>query len=225
MPVARLQCILCNVLASFKTEVEVLWRFRFFWLLMCLYPLLIFRYISVTGVQFLLFFFLFSFVSILIFFAPSYFSSFGFIWWFFQNFHQEIQLSLLQSLDWSSFGVLWIAFLQTMKLELQSVTYIFSGAPFPVEPRPPHYPGCMITLRHTTVGRTPLDEWSARRRDLYLTTHNTLNRHPCPRRDSNPQSQQANSRRPSSYTARPLGSAGLVMCTDILHVACLPFWK
>ena len=26
------------------------------------------------------------------------------------------------------------------------------------------------THRHTTVGRTPLDEWSARRRDLYLTT-------------------------------------------------------
>jgi len=26
------------------------------------------------------------------------------------------------------------------------------------------------TRRHTTVGRTPLDEWSARRRDLYLTT-------------------------------------------------------
>jgi len=24
--------------------------------------------------------------------------------------------------------------------------------------------------RHTTFGRTPLDEWSARRRDLYLTT-------------------------------------------------------
>jgi len=30
----------------------------------------------------------------------------------------------------------------------------------------------MITLRHTTLGRTPLDEWSARRRDLYLTAHN-----------------------------------------------------
>jgi hypothetical protein len=29
---------------------------------------------------------------------------------------------------------------------------------------------------HFTVGRTPLDEWSARRRDLYLTTHNTHNR-------------------------------------------------
>ena len=32
------------------------------------------------------------------------------------------------------------------------------------------------TQRRTTVGRTPLDEWSARRRDLYLTTHNTHNR-------------------------------------------------
>jgi hypothetical protein len=32
------------------------------------------------------------------------------------------------------------------------------------------------TQRSTTVGRTPLDEWSAHRRDLYLTTHNTYNR-------------------------------------------------
>ena len=32
------------------------------------------------------------------------------------------------------------------------------------------------TQRRTTVGRTSLDEWSARRRDLYLTTHNTHNR-------------------------------------------------
>jgi hypothetical protein len=30
------------------------------------------------------------------------------------------------------------------------------------------------TRRRTTVCRTPLDEWSARRRDLYLTTHTTL---------------------------------------------------
>jgi hypothetical protein len=41
-------------------------------------------------------------------------------------------------------------------------------------PRPPHYRGFEITLRcthththtHATLGRTPLDEWSARRRDL-----------------------------------------------------------
>ena len=32
------------------------------------------------------------------------------------------------------------------------------------------------TQRRTTVGRTPLDEWSARRRDLYLTSHNTHSR-------------------------------------------------
>ena len=30
--------------------------------------------------------------------------------------------------------------------------------------------------RHNTVGRTPLDEWPARRRDPYLTTHNIHNR-------------------------------------------------
>ena len=29
---------------------------------------------------------------------------------------------------------------------------------------------------HTTLGSTPLDEWSARRRDLYLTTHNNHDR-------------------------------------------------
>ena len=34
------------------------------------------------------------------------------------------------------------------------------------------------TYRRTTVGRTPLDGWSARRRDLYQTTRNTHNRHP-----------------------------------------------
>ena len=32
------------------------------------------------------------------------------------------------------------------------------------------------TQRRTTVGRTPLNEWSVRRRDLYLTTHNNHNR-------------------------------------------------
>jgi len=72
------------------------------------------------------------------------------------------------------------------------------------------------TQRRITVGRNPLDEWSARRRDLYLTIgilwtsdqpdaetstwqHTTLttDRHPCLRRDSNPQSQKASGRRPT----------------------------
>jgi len=53
--------------------------------------------------------------------------------------------------------------------------------------------------RRNTVGRTPLDEWSARRRDLYLIhTAITTDKYPCPRWDSNPQSQQASGRRPTS---------------------------
>ena len=72
-----------------------------------------------------------------------------------------------------------------------------SPPPLPSGPRPPHCPRFTITLRHITLGRTPLDEWSARCRDLYLTIHNNQSRHPCPRWDSNPQSQQASGRRPT----------------------------
>jgi hypothetical protein len=36
---------------------------------------------------------------------------------------------------------------------------------------------CDHTQAHTTVSRTPLDEGSACRRDLYLTTHNKHKRH------------------------------------------------
>ena len=42
---------------------------------------------------------------------------------------------------------------------------------------PPHSWGFLDhTQQRTKVGRAPLDEWSAHRRDLYLTTHNTHNR-------------------------------------------------
>jgi hypothetical protein len=40
----------------------------------------------------------------------------------------------------------------------------------------PPFRGFLITQRRARVGRTPLDEWAIRRRDLYLTTHNTHNR-------------------------------------------------
>jgi hypothetical protein len=33
-----------------------------------------------------------------------------------------------------------------------------------------------MTLGYATLGRTPLDEWSARPRDVYLTTHNSHER-------------------------------------------------
>jgi hypothetical protein len=50
------------------------------------------------------------------------------------------------------------------------------GATAPSGTGPPHHQGFTITLRHTTLGRTPLDEGPARRRDLYLTTHNSHKR-------------------------------------------------
>jgi len=52
-------------------------------------------------------------------------------------------------------------------------SFLYHGPIAPSGSRPPHYRGFMITLRHATVGKTPLDKWSARRRDLYLTTSNT----------------------------------------------------
>jgi hypothetical protein len=52
--------------------------------------------------------------------------------------------------------------------------------------RPPLLREFMITLRHTTLGRTPVDEFSARHRNLYLKTHNTDKRQiHAPRRYSN----------------------------------------
>ena len=51
--------------------------------------------------------------------------------------------------------------------------------------------------RHTTVGRTPPDERSAHRRDLYLTTHDTHNRQiSMPPVGFDPRSQQVSGRRP-----------------------------
>ena len=71
--------------------------------------------------------------------------------------------------------------------------YVFHSVTAPSGPRPPHCRGFTITFRHATIGRTPLDERSARRTDLYLTdcTHNIHKREiSMPRRDSNSQSQQ-----------------------------------
>jgi hypothetical protein len=50
------------------------------------------------------------------------------------------------------------------------------GATAPSGPGPPHYWGFTVTLRHTTLSMTPLDRWSAWRRDLYLTIHNARKR-------------------------------------------------
>jgi len=50
------------------------------------------------------------------------------------------------------------------------------GATAPSGPGPSHCQGFKISFRHTTPGKTPLDELSARSKDLYLTTHNNQRR-------------------------------------------------
>ena len=71
-------------------------------------------------------------------------------------------------------GFVW----QFVRLVDCSVGLFVFGAAAPSGPGPPHSRRFLDhTQWRTTVGRTPLDEWSARRRDLYLTTHKTHNRH------------------------------------------------
>jgi hypothetical protein len=72
-------------------------------------------------------------------------------------------------------------------------SYLFShGVTDPSGPERPPYRGFTITLTHTTLGGNPLDEWSARRRDLYLTHLRQTDIY-APT-DSNPQSQKASGR-------------------------------
>jgi len=75
-------------------------------------------------------------------------------------------------------------------------------------PRPHHYRSFTITLGHTTLVRTPLDERSAGRRDLYRIKNNDHKRQTSvPPAGFEPQSQQTSGCRTTPYTARPLGSA------------------
>jgi len=71
------------------------------------------------------------------------------------------------------------------------VNFFVCGATVPSGPGPPQCRDITITFRHTKLGRTPLDEWSARRRDLYRTTHNTHTPCPCGIRTRNPSKQTA----------------------------------
>jgi hypothetical protein len=64
------------------------------------------------------------------------------------------------------------SFSRRSPLNRDSLLFFFQWLYSPLGgPRPPHFfRGFKITLRYTTLGRIPLDKWSARRRDLYLTT-------------------------------------------------------
>jgi len=59
------------------------------------------------------------------------------------------------------------------------------------------------TQRRTTVGRTPLDEWSVRCRDLYwLHKTVTTDSHPC---SGGIPTRNSNKRTPTGIRLRPLG--------------------
>ena len=68
--------------------------------------------------------------------------------------------------------LLWILTLTLTLTRLMSYIYIYIYVYM-------EHPFLMFldhTQWRTTLGRTPLDEWSAHRRDLYLATHDTHNR-------------------------------------------------
>jgi hypothetical protein len=80
------------------------------------------------------------------------------------------------------------------------ILHYYSWFDSPSRSRPTHCSGFEITLRHTTLGRTPLDERSTRLRNLYLTdmdTHGVI-------RTLNPSKQAAAdaSLRPRGYRDR-----------------------
>ena len=70
---------------------------------------------------------------------------------------------------WSQSSALLMKYCQVS--EGYKSTFFSHGAAAPSGPGLPHFGGFTITLRHTTLGRTPLDERSDRLRDLYLTAH------------------------------------------------------
>ena len=82
--------------------------------------------------------------------------------------------------------------------------YIFSMAQQPLV-------GQCLTIRHTTLGRTPLDELSTPHRELYLTTHNTHNRQTSmPLAAFKPAIPASERPQNKPWTARPLGSAKML---------------
>ena len=57
-------------------------------------------------------------------------------------------------------------------LGLWNIKILFHGATASPWPETPYYRSFTIILRHTTLSSAPLDELSARRRDLYLKKQN-----------------------------------------------------
>ena len=80
------------------------------------------------------------------------------------------------------------------------------GVTAPSGLRPPHYRGFTITLRRTIIDRTPLNEWTSRRREIYLTTHTpTQDRPPWP---GSVRTRKPSKRADADHHLRPRGYWG-----------------
>jgi hypothetical protein len=99
---------------------------------------------------------------------------------FCQRFVREIIVTI--KFSWTSpLRYLWTLLFTFVRIF--TITYLkhillilfFRGSTDPSGPMPLMW-GFSITLKHATLSRTPLGEWSARRRNLYLTTHSTHER-------------------------------------------------
>jgi hypothetical protein len=88
---------------------------------------------------------------------------------------KEDKIKLRHTSDLVVYFTLFIHWTSITRQRLRC-TFLFHGMTAPSGPGPPHCRAFTPTLIHTTLSRTPLDEWSARRRDLYLTKHNTHKR-------------------------------------------------
>jgi len=59
---------------------------------------------------------------------------------------------------------------------LNKYPIFFHGTTDPSGPESPHCRGFTIAVRRNTLRRTPLEEWSGRRRDLFPKTYKTHKR-------------------------------------------------
>ena len=117
-------------------------KIRSFWLLVFLDPLLTVCYVSVTDMQFLIFFFLFCSLFILIFFVLSYFSSLS----LYGNFSDTSPRNTVITVTESKF-IIFQHVMTILKRVLCSATYMYHGTTAPTGPGP-RYRGFMITLSY-----------------------------------------------------------------------------
>ena len=73
-------------------------------------------------------------------------------------------------------GILRINAMYIVVRAVHNLTFLLPWRKSINGPGSPHCRGFTITFRYTTLGMNPMDEESDRRRELYLTTHNTHKR-------------------------------------------------